>query len=69
MEIYRTKDGDVLDDIVARYYGDQENRIVELVLEANPGLADLGPIMPAGVDVVMPERPPVVARRTTKLWD
>lgn len=36
--IYRTKDGDVLDQLCARHYGDTPYR-VEDVIAANPGLA------------------------------
>jgi phage tail protein X len=66
---YQTKQHDVLDDVVARYYGDTGSRIVETVLEANPGLADIGPVMPAGILIELPDRPtpPTPARK--KLWD
>jgi len=51
---YTTKAGDVLDWICVKYYGSTENRRVEKVLLANPGLADYGPILPAGVKIVLP---------------
>ena len=31
------------------------NGIVEIVLEKNPGLADYGPILPAGVAILLPD--------------
>lgn len=65
---YTNKQNDVLDDVVARFYGDTRNRIVELVLEANPGLADLGPVLPAGVVVNLPDRPAVTASPLKRLW-
>ncbi|EFG1350078.1 phage tail protein, partial [Escherichia coli] len=40
------------------------------VLEANPGLADLGPVYPAGVEIVLPDwvyEPEV--KETFQLWD
>ena len=66
---YRSKQNDVLDDVVFRFYGDTANRIVEIVLEANPGLADLGPVLPAGVDIELPDRPATSAKTITRLWD
>ncbi len=68
-QTYRTKDGDVLDDIVHRFYGDTSNGIVELVLEANRGLADHGPVLPAGLLVSLPERPVTATNSLTRLWD
>lgn len=66
--IYTTRKGDVLDDVVARYYGDTDNRIVETVLEANRGLADYGPVIPAGVDIELPDRPTTAKTELTRLW-
>lgn len=51
---YRTKDGDVLDAICAQHYGDRAWRI-EDVIAANPGLSALGPVLPSGVIVDLPE--------------
>lgn len=65
---YTTKQNDVLDDVVARFYGDTKNRIVEIVLEANRGLADLGPVLPAGVIITLPDRPAVTASPLKRLW-
>lgn len=54
---YQTRTGDVLDDVVSRYYGRQDNGLVELVLEANRGLADNGPTLPAGLTITLPDAP------------
>ena len=66
---YKTKDGDVLDDIVHRFYGDTGNGIVETVLEANTGLADYGPVLPAGLSIALPERPVTAADTLVRLWN
>ena len=66
---YVTRQNDVLDDVVFRYYGDLEGRAVERVLEANPGLADLGAVLPAGVTIALPDRPVEAKQTVTKLWD
>lgn len=49
------RDGERLDLICWRWYGQLSGREVERVLEANPGLAARGPhALPAGVTVQMP---------------
>ena len=45
---YRTVNGQTLDEIVWRHYGDVPG-VIELVLEANPGLANHGDILPPGI--------------------
>ena len=55
--IYQTRTGDVLDDVVNRFYGRQDNRLVELVLEANRDLAEQGPTLPAGLTIIFPDLP------------
>jgi phage tail protein X len=70
---YRSKEGDTVDYVAWKHYGRQDGRVVEQVLEANPGLADLGPVLPAGTLVNLPEiaSTPTTATATTgvKLWD
>ena len=69
MTTYRTKEGDVIDAVCRRYYG-REAGAVEAVLEANPGLAELGPVLPAGALVTLPDLPrPLEIIETVKLWD
>jgi phage tail protein X len=72
MTQYLTKQNDILDDVVFRFYGDTEGGIVELVLEANReiSLADYGHVLPAGITITLPERVTEQAAKTiTKLWD
>ena len=45
--------GDTLDAICVRYYGRTEG-VVETVLAANPGLAELGAVLPHGTAVELP---------------
>ena len=43
---------------------------MEAVLEANPGLADQGPVLPASTEVTLPDLPrPLENIETVKLWD
>ena len=66
---YLTRQNDLLDDVVFRYYGDTDRRIVEDVLEANRGIADYVPELPAGLTITLPERAPAAAETLTRLWD
>lgn len=61
---YTTRENDVLDEIVWRFYGRQDNGLLEAVLEANRGLADYGPELPTGLTIIMPDAPaPEPAKR------
>ena len=51
---YRTKERDTVDSICHDYYG-RTSGVVEQVLEANVGLADYGPELPAGVTITLPD--------------
>ena len=65
---YRSEDGDVLDRIVWKHYGRQNAGLVEQVLEANPGLASHGPILPAGLTILLPEYAEPENVETVRLW-
>ncbi|GAB6260341.1 tail protein X [Photobacterium sp. R1] len=64
---YRTRDGDMLDDICWRHYG-RENA-VEAVLAMNPGLADFGPLLPSGIEIKLPDLAVPVSEEAVSLWD
>lgn len=64
---YRTKAGDMLDSICHSYYSGRE-KAFEAVLEANPGLAKLGAILPEGILIELPDLAPVTTSQVT-LWD
>ena len=67
---YSTKEGDTVDYIVWKQYGSTDNKIVEQVLSFNNGLAEAGPILPAGMTVLFPDiqsKPTETAK--VKLWD
>lgn len=64
---YVTKDGDMLDALCWKHYG-VESAVVT-VLEANPGLADYGPVLPAGIVIALPDQASSTTEPTVKLWD
>ncbi|MFG0467018.1 tail protein X [Pseudomonas putida] len=61
--------GDTVDAICWRYYG-RTAGVTEAVLDANPGLADLGPVIPHGTAVTLPDAAPQAEQRqVVNLWD
>lgn len=60
--------GDTVDMICRRVYGD-ESGFVEQVLLENRGLAGLGPILPIGTVVTLPEIAKPADLPTVSLWD
>ncbi|WP_425063186.1 tail protein X [Pyruvatibacter mobilis] len=66
---YLTRDGDMIDAICFGHYG-RSIGVVEVVLEANPKLADLGSRYDAGVLITLPDiedGEPETAQ--VRLWD
>lgn len=70
--IYRTSDGDMIDQIAHDFYGKHAGN-TEAVLNANRDLVDIGPILPAGLIVVLPakasESSSSQTASTVSLWD
>lgn len=69
-ETVASLEGDTVDLVLWRHRG-RTAVLTERTLELNPGLADRGPSLPAGVAIVLP---PIAAtavplRETVKLWD
>lgn len=63
---YRTSNGDTLDLICYQHYG-CEGAITD-VLNANQNIAEHGPILPSGIEIILP----VVSAKveeTVSLWD
>lgn len=55
MLTYITRAGDTVDSIAWRQYGRVNPAILQAVLDANQGLADHGPLLPAGVEMQLPD--------------
>ncbi len=56
-ETYLTKLNERIDRIVYIHYGTTENRIVEYVIEQNPGLEERDIILPLGITIFLPDLP------------
>lgn len=67
--IYTTRQGEFTDAICRRFYGD-ESGYVEAVLETNPGLAALGPVLPVMTKILLPDLPRAAPeQKIVNLWD
>ena len=61
--------GDTVDSLCWSYYG-RTAGVTEAVLDANPGLADFGPIIPHGTQVTLPDAAQQAEQRqVVNLWD
>ena len=67
-QLYITQQFDELDAICYRYYGRTQGT-VEAVLVANPNLAELMPILPEGVTIMLPDLQQPEATTTLRIWD
>ncbi|WP_441228025.1 tail protein X [Tardiphaga sp. 20_F10_N6_6] len=65
---YSTRDGDTADYIAWKHYGTTERLVVEQLLDANKGLADMGPLLPAGVIVTLPDIDTTEKATGVTLW-
>lgn len=65
----RTLQGDTVDALCWRYLGTTRD-VVEQTYELNPGLADLGAVLPHGQVVTLPDNAPQPSTApAVKLWD
>lgn len=64
----RAQQYDTVDAICWRHYGRTQG-MTEAVLVANPGLADVGPILPHGLEVELPEKVSSPTTETVQLWE
>lgn len=65
----RAIQNETVDALCWRHYG-RTAGVVEAVLQANPGLADHGPVLPSGLLVTLPDiQTPAPARAMVNLWD
>jgi phage tail protein X len=67
-QLYVTRQFDELDEICWRYYK-RTQQTVEAVLLANPNLADLMPILPEGVTILLPDLPAPSTSETVRIWE
>ncbi|MEO3479740.1 tail protein X [Phaeobacter sp. CAU 1743] len=64
-----SKEGETLDEIVWRHYGAEIRGALETVIEANQGIAALGPILPLGTRLLLPVIDAPKEAESLRLWD
>lgn len=62
-----TRDGDVVDALALAAYG-RTAGATEALLDANPQLAGLGPVLVAGLQLALPDLPAPAPAPRVKLW-
>lgn len=55
MKVHSTTDGDAVDEIAWLNYGVVNDAVLRAVLAANPGIAGAGALLPAGMQIVLPD--------------
>lgn len=68
LRVIEAQQGDTVAQICLRYYG-RTAGVTEAVMKVNHGLADLGPILPQGTKVQLPEEAAPEQTKTVQLWD
>ena len=63
----RAQQGDTVDRLAWRHLGTTAG-VVEATLQANPGLAELGAVLPEGTEVDLITPPAAVDTTTVSLW-
>ncbi|WP_372395126.1 tail protein X (plasmid) [Azospirillum sp. HJ39] len=66
MATVRTQQGDTVDLVALRHYGD--TTMVEAILAANPGLSAHGAKLPHGLAITLPPAKPRTRPATITLW-
>lgn len=66
--IYTTVQGDILDSVVSRFYGETRG-YVEKVLAANRHLAEAGEIYEAGIKIKLPDITEQTEVKEISIWD
>lgn len=67
-DTYTTIGGEVIDQIALRHYGSPTGS-TELILGANPGLAERPVMLPPGVQINLPALPASPSVRPVRLYD
>ncbi|MBY6206880.1 MULTISPECIES: tail protein X [Halomonas] len=68
MHTVRAHQGETLDQLCYRVFGSTAD-ITERALRLNPGLAELGPKLPEGTPILLPDAEPTTHRLdTVQLW-
>ena len=69
MKQVKTRAGDTVGLLLHYHLGRDDDVAEKAIFDANPGLASYGAVLPAGVDVVIPDIDSPAAQKVVRSWD
>lgn len=61
--------GDSVGLLAHLHLGRDDDETEEAMYSANPGLAKYGPVLPSGVEVIIPDLPEAPLAKAVNVWD
>jgi phage tail protein X len=65
----KSRAGDTVGLLLFKHLGRDDDVAEQAVFDVNPGLASYGPVLPAGVDVIIPDIAQPEVTRVQRSWD
>ena len=69
MKEFRSRDGDTVSLILWLALQRDDDEAEEALYDINPGLEQYGPVLPAGIDIVLPELSATEPTKVVNVWD
>lgn len=69
MKSVKTRAGDTVGLLLFKHLGRDDDEAEQVLFDINPGLAKHGPVLPAGIDVIIPDLAPPPVRKVVRAWD
>jgi phage tail protein X len=65
----RSRDGDIVQQLLWIALGRDDDEAEEALYALNPGIELYGPVLPAGVEIELPELSESPAEQVVNIWD
>lgn len=69
MTTIRSRDGDSVSLILWQQMKRDDDQAEEALYKLNPGLEKYGPILPAGIEIILPELKVKAPAKVVNVWD
>jgi len=69
VKLVRTRAGDTVGLLLYKQLGRDDDEAEQALFDINPGLAKHGAVLPAGLEVKIPELAPPPVRKVVRSWD
>ena len=69
MKTVRSRDGDTVSLLLWLALERDDDKTEEALYELNPGLEQYGPILPAGIEIKLPELAAAEPAKVVNVWD